>query len=113
MPGLENVTNFGLRVEKFKKKFFKYYLKHFPTLFHICYDPIGTHKKMRAFIGFLLGFFMAVLLYEFIIVDLQFDMYTSFCLGVVLVTMLSIGCASSIQVPITNLPSNKNLNRGP
>lgn len=98
MPGLESATKFGRRVEKFKKSFFKFYLNNFPTLFHICYDPIGTHKKARAFIGFLLGFFMAVLLYEFIIVDLQFDKYTSFSLAIILVIMLSIGCATSIQV---------------
>ncbi|XP_076235359.1 protein sneaky [Calliopsis andreniformis] len=98
MPGLESTTNFGLRVERFKKNFFKFYSRNFPTLFHICYDPIGTHKKSRAVIGFLLGFFMAVLFYELIIVDLQFDKYTSFSLAVILTTMLSIGCATSIQV---------------
>ncbi|XP_068987148.1 protein sneaky [Bombus flavifrons] len=98
MPGMENVTNLGLRVEKFKKDFLKHYQAKFPILFRICFDPIGTHKKSRAFIGFLLGFFMAVLLYECIIVDLQFDAYTSVSLGGILIMMLSIGCALSIQV---------------
>ncbi|XP_003700230.1 protein sneaky [Megachile rotundata] len=98
MSGLEKTTNLGVRVEKFKKSFFKYYLKNCPTLFHICYDPIGTHKKARAFVGFLLGFFMAVLLYEGIIVDLGFDRYTSLSLGAIVVVMLSVGCAASIQV---------------
>ncbi|XP_017877691.1 E3 ubiquitin-protein ligase DCST1 [Ceratina calcarata] len=98
MPGLENVTNLGLRVQKFKKSFLKNYLETCPTLFHICYDPIGTHKRSRAFIGFLLGFFMGVLLYECIIVDLQFDPYTSVSLGGIVTIMLSIGCASSIQI---------------
>lgn len=102
MPGMENVTNLGLRVEKFKKDFLKHYQTKFPILFRICFDPIGTHKKSRAFIGFLLGFFMAVLLYECIIVDLQFDAYTSVCLGGILITMLSIGCALSIQVIINS-----------
>lgn len=98
MPDLEKTTNLGIRVEKFKKNFFKYYLQQCPSLFHICYDPIGTHKKSRAFIGFLLGFFMSVLLYEGIIVDLNFDRYTSLSLAGIIVSMMSIGCASSIQV---------------
>ncbi|XP_076289582.1 protein sneaky [Lasioglossum baleicum] len=95
---MENQTEIGRRVEIFKKAFFKYYLSHFPTLYHLCYDPIGTHKKTRAFVGFLFGFSKAVILYKWIIVDLRFDKYTSFVLAVILVTMLSIGCASSIQV---------------
>ncbi|XP_078050611.1 protein sneaky isoform X1 [Augochlora pura] len=95
---MESQTNIGRRVETFKKTYFKYYLRHFPTLFHVCYDPIGTHRKARAFAGFLLGFTMAVVLYRFIIVDLRFDKYTSFGLAVGLVTMMSIGCAASIQV---------------
>lgn len=99
---MENVTIIGLRVEKFKKDFFKYYQEHFPTLFDITFDPIGTHKTSRAIIGFFLGFFMGVLLYELIIVDLQFDAYTTVCLGGILILMLSIGCALSIQVIIYN-----------
>ncbi|XP_031831854.1 protein sneaky isoform X2 [Nomia melanderi] len=95
---MESQTKFSRRVDLFKKSFFKYYLNHFPTLFHICYDPIGTHRKSRAFIGFLYGFSMAVLLYECIIVDLRFDKYTSFALAIILATMLSVGCASSIQM---------------
>ncbi|XP_053970630.1 protein sneaky-like isoform X2 [Hylaeus volcanicus] len=102
---MENVTNIGRRVEKLKKKFFKYYSSHFPTLFHISYDPIGTHKKSRAFAGFLMGFVLGVLLYEFIIVDLHFDRYTSFVLAVIVVTMLSVGCAASIQVRCVSLLS--------
>lgn len=100
MPGLEHVTNVGLRVEQFKKNFFKYYLANFPTLFHICYDPIGTHKKSRACFGFLLGFSFGVFLYEGIIIDLQFDAYTSVTLGGIVIVMLSVACASSIQVNI-------------
>lgn len=100
IPRMENVTIIGLRVEKFKKNFFKYYQEHFPTLFNITFDPIGTHKTSRAIIGFFLGFFMGVLLYELIIVDLQFDAYTTVCLGGILILMLSIGCAVSIQVII-------------
>ncbi|XP_043254934.1 protein sneaky-like [Colletes gigas] len=95
---MENATSIGRRVEIFKKQFFKYYSRHFPSLFRLCYDPIGTHKKTRAFGGFLMGFLMGTFLYEFIIVDLRFDQYTSFSLAVIVVTMLSIGCASSIQV---------------
>ncbi|XP_054001811.1 protein sneaky isoform X2 [Hylaeus anthracinus] len=102
---MENATSIGRRVEKLKKKFFKYYSSHFPTLFHVSYDPIGTHKKSRAFAGFLMGFVLGVLLYEFIIVDLHFDRYTSFGLAVVVVAMLSIGCAASIQVRCVSLLS--------
>jgi len=98
MPGLERINLCGRLIEGARRDFLKYYLKKCPTLFHICYDPIGTHRKARAFIGFLFGFVAAVVLYEGIIVDLQFDMYTSISLGAILVAMLSIGCASSIQV---------------
>ncbi|XP_024880185.1 E3 ubiquitin-protein ligase DCST1-like [Temnothorax curvispinosus] len=98
MPGLERINRCGRLIEGARRDFLKYYLKKCPTLFHICYDPIGTHRKARAFIGFLYGFVAAVVLYEGIIVDLQFDTYTSISLGAILVAMLSIGCASSIQV---------------
>lgn len=98
MPGLERINRCGRLIEGARRDFLKYYLKICPTLFHICYDPIGTHRKARAFIGFLFGFVAAVALYETIIVGLQFDTYTSLSLGAVLVMMLSIGCASSIQV---------------
>ncbi|XP_029676466.1 protein sneaky-like isoform X2 [Formica exsecta] len=98
MPGLERINRCGRLIERTRRDFLKYYLKKCPTLFHICYDPIGTHRKARAFIGFLFGFLAAVVLYEGIIVDLQFDAYTSISLGAILVVMLSIGCASSIQV---------------
>lgn len=98
MPGLERLNRCGRLIEGARRDFLKYYLKKCPTLFHICYDPIGTHRKARAFIGFLFGFVAAVVLYEGIIVDLRFDTYTSISLGAILVAMLSIGCASSIQV---------------
>ncbi|KYM76230.1 DC-STAMP domain-containing protein 1 [Atta colombica] len=98
MSGLERINLCGRLIEGMRRNFLKYYLKKCPTLFHICYDPIGTHRKARAFIGFLFGFVAAVVLYEGIIVDLQFDTYTSIFLGAILVVMLSIGCASSIQV---------------
>lgn len=98
MPGLERLNRCGRLIEGIQRDFLKYYLKKCPTLFHICYDPIGTHRKARAFIGFLFGLVAAVVLYEGIIVDLQFDAYTSISLGAILVVMLSIGCASSIQV---------------
>ncbi|XP_012231524.1 protein sneaky [Linepithema humile] len=98
MPGLERLNRCGRLIEGIRRDFLKYYLKKCPTLFHICYDPIGTHRKARTFIGFLFGLVAAVVLYEGIIVDLQFDAYTSISLGAILVVMLSIGCASSIQV---------------
>lgn len=98
MSGLERINPLGRLIEGARKDFLKYYLKKCPTLFHLCYDPIGTHRKARAFVGFLFGLGAAVVLYEGIIVDLQFDMYTSAVLGAILVAMLSIGCASSIQV---------------
>ncbi|KZC06683.1 PREDICTED: DC-STAMP domain-containing protein 1-like [Dufourea novaeangliae] len=95
---MENQTKIGRRAEIFKKNFFKVYLNNFPTLFHICYDPIGTHKKSRAFVGFLFGLSLAIILYEFVIVDLHFDKYTSFALCIIICVMLSVGCASSIQI---------------
>lgn len=104
MPGLERINRCGRLIEGARRDFLKYYLKKCPTLFHICYDPIGTHRKARAFVGFLFGLGAAVVLYEGIIVDLQFDMYTSAILGAVLVVMLSIGCASSMQVISLVLP---------
>lgn len=104
MPGLERINRCGRLIEGARRDFLKYYLQKCPTLFHICYDPIGTHRKARAFVGFLFGLCAAVALYEGIIVDLQFDTYTSAILGAVLVAMLSIGCASSIQVISLVLP---------
>lgn len=98
MPGLEWINRCGRLIVGERRDFLKYYLKKCPALFHICYDPIGTHRKARAFIGFLFGFVAAVVLYQGIIVNLQFDTYTSLSLGAILVAMLSIGCASSIQV---------------
>jgi len=98
MSGLERVTHLGRTVEKVRKSFLKRYRKICPKLYHICYDPIGTHRRARAFIGFLFGFVAAASLYEGIIVNLEFDMYTSFFLGIILVVMLSIACAISMQV---------------
>ncbi|XP_012271973.1 E3 ubiquitin-protein ligase DCST1 [Orussus abietinus] len=98
MPGLEKLNRAGMLVELYREKLLRNYLKTCPTLFHICYDPIGTHKKTRALIGFFLGFFFGVFFYETIVVDLAFEKYTSLALGVVIVTSLSVGCSSSIQV---------------
>ena len=95
---MEHLNRGGQITERYFEKGLKIYLKKCPTLFHICYDPIGTHKKERAAIGFLLGFFMALIFYELVIVDLQFDQYTSLSLGAIVMTMLSVGCATSIQV---------------
>ena len=98
MPGLERVNKFGRILERKREGFVIFYLKCCPTLFHLCYDPIGTHKKIRATIGFFIGLFMGVFFYEAMIIDLQFDAFTSLSLGALVITMLSIGCASSIQV---------------
>jgi hypothetical protein len=98
MSGLEQLSRFGLMIDKARKNFLKYYQRKFPKLYRICFDPIGTHRRVRAFIGFLFGFVAAVLLYEGIIVNLEFDMYTSLSLGAILILMLSIGCAVSMQV---------------
>jgi len=98
MSGMERLSRFGRMIEKARKDFLKYYQKKCPTLFRVCFDPIGTHRGTRAFIGFLLGFVAAVSLYEGIIVNLEFDMYTSLALGAILIVMLSIGCAISMQV---------------
>ena len=98
MPGLEHFNRSGQFVERYREKFLKTYFKKCPTLFHVCYDPIGSHKKTRAAIGFFLGFCMGISFYEIIIVDLQFDPFSSLILGAIVITMLCIGCAASIQV---------------
>lgn len=72
--------------------------KLYSFLFHVCYDPIGTHKKIRAVFGFIFGFLLALIFYLTIIIDLELNRYTTVVLGAIVVTMLSIGCASSIQV---------------
>lgn len=98
MYGLEKMNWFGRIVERNRENFLASYLKSCPTLFHLCYDPIGTHKKARRFVGFFLGLFLGIVFYVGIILDLQFDPYTSLALGAIVIVLLSIGCASSIQV---------------
>ncbi|XP_015586402.1 E3 ubiquitin-protein ligase DCST1 [Cephus cinctus] len=98
MPGLENMNRGGRIAQHLQLKFLRSFAKSCPRLYGLCYDPIGTHKKARAVIGFFLGFFLGVIFYEVIISDLQFDRYTSLALGAVLIVILSIGCAASIQV---------------
>ncbi|XP_044013553.1 protein sneaky, partial [Aphidius gifuensis] len=69
-----------------------------PKLYHICFDPIGEHKKIRSLFGFFLGLILSIIFYITIIIDLEFDKYTTLVLGGIVIIMLSIGCASSIQV---------------
>lgn len=95
---MESLNWTGFYLEYYSAKLLKSYLKKCPTLFHLCYDPIGTHKRARTAIGFCLGFFMAICFYFIIIADLQFDTYTSLALGAMIIIMMSLGCAFSIQV---------------
>ncbi|XP_043271509.1 protein sneaky-like [Venturia canescens] len=98
MYGLGKMNRLGRIIEKTHKNILASYLKNFPSLFHLCYDPIGTHKKARAVVGFFLGLFLGIVFYVGIILDLEFDRYTSLALGAIVIVLLSIGCASSIQV---------------
>ncbi|XP_066589961.1 protein sneaky [Prorops nasuta] len=95
---MEKEHRCGIIANLFKEKFLKSYLKSCPKLYHVCYDPFGTHKKSRAFFGFLLGLSLSLILYEAIIVDLKFDQYTTLAVSGILIIMLSVGCAASIQV---------------
>lgn len=90
-------------LERYEEKFLKYYLKKFPTLFHLCYDPVGTHRKARTAFGFLLGFVLGIFLYTFIIKDLQLNPYTSLICGTTFTGALSLGCALSLHVRSYNL----------
>ncbi|XP_012260976.2 protein sneaky-like [Athalia rosae] len=98
MPGLENMSRVGQVIEGTLEKFSKLYLSACPTFYRLCFDPVGTHKKSRAALGFFFGFMLGVLFYEVVIVDLEFSEYTGLGLGAVIIAMLAIGCASSIQV---------------
>lgn len=69
--------------------------KFIRDLYH---DPPGTHKITRAIVGFFFGFSLAVFFYVTVILDLGFQPYTTFALGSIIVTMMSVGCALSIQV---------------
>ncbi|KAG7203236.1 hypothetical protein KM043_010337 [Ampulex compressa] len=98
MPGLENLTRCGRLTKRLREDLLQYYLKKCPYLYHLCYDPIGAHKKSRTVVGLLLGLGSGLIFYETIIVGLDFDRLTSLALGAIVVAMLSIGCASSLQV---------------
>lgn len=98
MSGYENINKFGRFVEKKSQHFLLTYIKLCPSFYHVCFDPIGQHKKVRSLLGFFLGFSLAIIFYVTIILDLAFDKYTTLVLGSIIVIMLSIGCASSIQV---------------
>ncbi|XP_051160811.1 protein sneaky [Leptopilina boulardi] len=87
----------GKVIEYLSGKITNIYLKKFPKLYHLCYDPIGIHKKTRMTIGFFMGFIMGFCFYEFVIVDLQFDELTSLIFGALIIIMLSFGFAVSIQ----------------
>ncbi|XP_008549305.1 protein sneaky [Microplitis demolitor] len=69
--------------------------KFIRDLYH---DPPGTHKITRAIVGFFFGFSLAVFFYVTVILDLGFQPYTTFALGSIIVTMMSVGCALSIQI---------------
>lgn len=100
MPGLEHMSRIGQIAERILEAVSKAYLNTCPSLYGVCFDPPGRHKKTRATIGFFLGFLLGVFFYEVVIVDLEFSLYTSMGLGAVVIAMLSIGCASSIQVQV-------------
>ncbi|XP_046493019.1 protein sneaky [Neodiprion pinetum] len=97
------MSRIGRMMERALDKLSKVYLTVCPTLYGVCYDPPGQHKKSRAAIGFLLGVTLGVLFYELVIVDLEFSPYTTLALGAVVIVMLAVGCASSIQVRCISL----------
>lgn len=98
MSGLEFKSKTGIFVEKFKVIYLGKYRQTFPSLFRLCYDPLGTHRKTRALAGFLLGLAMSLVFYWTVICDLKFDDLTTRGLGVTLAILISLGCAASIQV---------------
>ncbi|XP_063976934.1 protein sneaky isoform X2 [Diachasmimorpha longicaudata] len=107
MVGLERMNRLGQFIEKRHEAILISYLKCCPSLYHVCFDPIGTHTKARALIGFFLGLTLGVLFYVTIILDLAFDPYTTLGLGLIVIIMLSAGCASSIQA-ILSMKDNVN-----
>ncbi|XP_043674123.1 protein sneaky-like [Vespula pensylvanica] len=98
MTGFEKMSRIGRTVERSREDILKRYLKMCPTFYHICYDPLGTHKKSRSFIGFLMGIFLGIIFYRTIIFQLKFDRYTTVYLGSIIILILSIGCATSVQI---------------
>lgn len=100
MTGLDRMNRIGRTMERSRDDTLKRYLKVCPTFYRICYDPIGTHKKSRTLIGFLMGILLGIIFYRTIIFQLKFDRYTTVYLGIIIIVILSIGCATSIQVNI-------------
>ncbi|KAI4492143.1 hypothetical protein M0802_010040 [Mischocyttarus mexicanus] len=98
MAGLEKMNRIGRTIEHSREQILKRYSKICPTFYHICYDPLGTHKKSRTFIGFIMGFILGVIFYRTIIFQLRFDRYSTVYLGSIIIIILSIGCATSIQI---------------
>lgn len=98
MAGLERMNRIGRTIEHSREHILKRYSKTCPTFYHICYDPLGTHTKSRTFLGFLMGFILGFIFYRTIIFQLRFDRYTTVYLGTIIIVILSIGCATSIQV---------------
>lgn len=100
--GLEKMNRIGRTVECSRENILKHYSKTCPTFYHICYDPLGTHKKSRSFLGFLMGLSLGIIFYRTIIFQLKYDRYTTVYLGSIIILILSIGCATSVQVTIHN-----------
>ena len=98
MLNVDNETRKPHLLERYQERILKNYQKKFPALFRLCFDPIGTHRRARTAFAFGLGFLLGVFLYVFIIVDLELNRPTSLTCGAFLVTLLSFGCAFSLQV---------------
>ncbi|KAH0566703.1 protein sneaky-like [Cotesia glomerata] len=71
---------------------------NFKFIHDLINDPPETHKITRAIVGFFFGFAIAIFYYVTVVIDLGFAPYTTFTLGVIIVLLMSIGCAVSIQI---------------
>ncbi|KAJ8674004.1 hypothetical protein QAD02_005266 [Eretmocerus hayati] len=57
--------------ERYKNRILKYYLKKWPWVYHVLYDPTGYHRRARKAFAFSLGLSLGIFLYVLVIADLK------------------------------------------
>ncbi|XP_014215625.1 E3 ubiquitin-protein ligase DCST1 [Copidosoma floridanum] len=84
-------------LERYHDTIAQYYRSKCPSLYRIINDPAGQHERTRKFLRFGLGFTLGLLLYFFVISDLQLNALVSRICGAALIALLSLGCAYSLR----------------
>lgn len=76
------------------RKFFK----KVPPLYNLFCTEKQEHKTLKRVVGFIYGFFLGILFYNFILVDLNFTEDAAFFVGLTICLMLAFGIAFSSQI---------------